>query len=89
MEFQTRITMIPKNIQKALRNHPEGIRCCVAFPPTIKYREHWFQRGITGILGESRYPGHVYFLSDEKGLIHFKWKEWQGLHIPSLGIYRL
>lgn len=87
--------MIPLVISKALKASPEGIRCCVARPPgpyVDSKPRTGMGRGITGVLerssADSLGRSHLMFTTDDKFRIHFKWSEWQGLHIPSLGIFR-
>jgi hypothetical protein len=81
--------MTPQPILQALKKSTRGVRCCVAHPPSYHLENcQGPARGITGTLKLSGIQGHLMFTSDGLHRVHFKWREWQGLHIPSLGIYR-
>ncbi len=80
----------PKTITNALRKGP--VRCCVAWPPLYhpnrSVSASSYSRGTTGSLEASLIRGHLMFTTDCHHRVHFKWHEWQGLHIPSLQIFR-
>ncbi len=85
--------MIPPVISKALKASPEGVRCCVAWAPgrfVESSQITGLSRGNAGTLELSSLSGRgkLMFTSDSYHRVHFKWHEWQGLHIPELGIFR-
>ncbi len=78
----------PKTITDALRKGP--VRCCVAyFASHPQGGSHSPFRGTTGTLRKDAFTEHLHFVADGITGVSFRflWKDWQGLHIPSLQIF--